>query len=239
MQFDTGHLYHIYNQGNNRQKIFHNRENYLFFLRKIHKHVLPFADILAWCLMPNHFHLMVHVNYVEIESTPSPTQSRARCEMEVIPSPTQSRTRCEMEVIPSPTQSRTRNNQLNIELMSFNKSIGIMLASYTRAINKQQNWSGSLFRSETKATCLTNINGISPNWITNMGITEFIIDNHDIEYPNVCFNYILSNPVKDRLVKRAEDWEFSSYSDFVGIRKGSLINRDRIQEFGLNITGSN
>jgi len=221
MQFDTGHLYHIFNQGNNRQKIFLNRDNYLFFLRKIHKHVLPFADILAWCLMPNHFHLMVHVNHVELEFTPGATQGRARSEL---------------EVIPSPTQSRARNNQRDDETMSFNKSIGIMLASYTRAINKQQNWSGSLFRSETKATCLTDVNEISPNWITKMGITEFIIDNHDIEYPNVCFNYILFNPVKDKLVKKPEDWEFSSYSDFIGIRKGSLINRNRIQELGLNIT---
>ncbi len=220
MQFDTGHLYHIYNQGNNRQKIFFDRDNYLFFLRKIHKHVLPFADILAWCLMPNHFHLMVYVNRVEIESTPGATSSRTRS-----------------EDIPGPTQSLVRNNQRVNETMSFNKSIGIMLASYTRAVNKQQNWSGSLFRSETKATCLTDVNGISPNWITKMGITEFIIDNHDIEYPNVCFKYILFNPVKDRLVKRSEDWEFSSYSDFIGIRKGSLINRNRIQEFGLNITG--
>lgn len=204
MQFDSGHLYHIYNQGNNRQRVFLDRENYLFFLRKIHKHVLPFADILAWCLMPNHFHLMVHVNQVEL--TPS-------------------------ELIPSPTQSRTRNN----EMMSFNKSIGIMLASYTRAVNKQQNWSGSLFRSETKAVCLTEIDGISPGWITNMGITEFIDNDPDIQYPNVCFNYILYNPVKDGLVKRPEDWAFSSYSDFIGIRKGNLINRNRIQEFGLCI----
>jgi len=156
----------------------------------------------------------------------------------IIPGATPSRARSEMDVIPSPTLSLTRNNQRDDETISFNKLIGIMLASYTRAINKQQNWSGSLFRSETKATCLTDVNGIAPNWITKMGITEFIIDNHDIEYPNVCFNYILFNPVKDRLVKRSEDWEFSSYSDFIGIRKGSLINRNRIQELGLNITSS-
>lgn len=111
--------------------------------------MLPFADILAWCLMPNHFHLMVHVNRVEL--TPSPTQSRTRSEFEVIPSLASSRTLSELEIIPSPTQSRTRNNQRDDETMSFNKSIGIMLASYTRAVNKQQNWSGSLFRSETKA----------------------------------------------------------------------------------------
>ena len=208
MQFDSGHLYHIYNQGNNRQRIFLQRENYLYFLRKIQKHVLPFADILAWCLMPNHFHLMVLINRVEIELTPSAT--------------------------PDPPPGWARSDAK----MSFNKSIGIMLASYTRAINKQQNWSGSLFRSETKATCLTDVNGLSPNWITNMGITEFIIDNHDIEYPKVCSNYILFNPVKDRLVKRPEEWEFSSYSDLIGIRKGKLINKARIQEFGLYLTSS-
>ena len=228
MQFDSGHLYHIYNQGNNRRNIFLDRENYLFFLRKVHKHILPFADILAWCLMPNHFHLMVYVNQVEVDERiiiPSPTLS---LRSNHIPSTTLS---LRSNHIPSPTLSRTRNE----ELMSFNKSIGIMLASYTRAINKQQDWSGSLFRSETKAVCLTDVNGISLNWISKMGITEFIIENHDIEYPNVCFNYILFNPVKDRLVKRSEDWEFSSCSDFIGIRNGSLINRNRIQEFGLHL----
>ena len=61
MIFKPNHIYHIYNQGNNRQKIFFNRENYLFFLKKIGEHILPFADILAWCLMPNHFHLMIAV----------------------------------------------------------------------------------------------------------------------------------------------------------------------------------
>jgi putative transposase len=226
MQFESGHLYHIYNQGNNRQKIFLDRENYLFFLRKIRKHVIPFTDILAWCLMPNHFHLMVHVNFVVVDErlvtgitpgatdTPGATQSRARS------NPTNT-------AIPSPTPSRARNQ------MSFNKSIGIMLASYTRAINKQQDWSGSLFRSETKAVCLTEIDGISPVWITNMGITEFTDKDPDVQYPNICFNYIHNNPVKDGLVSRKEEWEFSSYADFIGIRNGNLINRNRIKEFGL------
>jgi len=81
MDFDKGHLYHIYNQGNNQQMIFFNKENYLFFLKKIRIHVLPFADILAWCLMPNHFHLMGKVNQMEQEmmcrTTGSATQSRA------------------------------------------------------------------------------------------------------------------------------------------------------------------
>ena len=61
MYFEPGGIYHIYNQGNNRQPVFYNRENYIYFLRKLRIHILPFADVLAWCLMPNHFHLMAEV----------------------------------------------------------------------------------------------------------------------------------------------------------------------------------
>lgn len=66
MQFEESFIYHIFNQGNNRKKIFFNKENYLFFLKKIKTHITPYADILAWCLMPNHFHLMVSVNHTEL-----------------------------------------------------------------------------------------------------------------------------------------------------------------------------
>ena len=72
MELTKGHLYHVFNQGNNHQKIFFKSENYLFFLDKVRKHILPYADILAWCLPdsyrePNHFHLMILVNEEEID----------------------------------------------------------------------------------------------------------------------------------------------------------------------------
>jgi hypothetical protein len=35
------------------------------------------------------------------------------------------------------------------------------------------------------------------------------------------------------LVVRAEDWEFSSYLDLIGMRGGSLVNRQRVDEIGL------
>ena len=66
MQFESNHIYHLFNRGNNSQRIFFQRDNYLFFLQKIRTHILPFADILAWCLMPNHFHLMIYTNSIEI-----------------------------------------------------------------------------------------------------------------------------------------------------------------------------
>ena len=36
-------------------------------------------------------------------------------------------------------------------MITLNESIGILQRTYTRAINLQNNWSGSLFRSDCKA----------------------------------------------------------------------------------------
>ena len=51
MIFETGDLYHIYNQGNNRNPIFFLRANYIFFLDKIKRYIRPYADVIAWCLI--------------------------------------------------------------------------------------------------------------------------------------------------------------------------------------------
>tara|TARA_R110002073_G_scaffold174557_6_gene331782 strand:+ start:14280 stop:14606 length:327 start_codon:yes stop_codon:yes gene_type:complete len=77
MQFEKGYLYHIYNQGNNQRDVFFNTENHLFFLKKIKKFILPYADIIAWCLMPNHFHLMVLVREERIPVIESNTVTRS------------------------------------------------------------------------------------------------------------------------------------------------------------------
>jgi len=36
--------------------------------------------------------------------------------------------------------------------------------------------------------------------------------------------------VKAGLVKKAEDWKFSSAKDFAGLRNGTLCNKEKIQE---------
>jgi putative transposase len=62
MQFVEGSIYHIYNRGNNKQLIFFKEDNYAYFRQKMLKYIYPNADILAWCLMPNHFHVLIHAN---------------------------------------------------------------------------------------------------------------------------------------------------------------------------------
>src|SRR5690606_11977391 len=55
-------FYHIFNRGINSCKTFSEDENYIFFLSKLKKYLIPYFDIYAYCLMPNHFHLLVKTN---------------------------------------------------------------------------------------------------------------------------------------------------------------------------------
>ena len=196
MKFEKGYIYHIYNQGNNRQKIFFNRDNYLFFLKKIKVHITPYSDILAWCLMPNHFHLMVLVNGTTINSSDD-----------------------------SKSSDELKKQQ------TLNQSLAIMLRSYTRAINKQYNLTGSLFRQKTKAECLNCPNSITPSFYNTEFTTQIQVDCPERQYSQVCFDYIHQNPVKAGLVKTETAWEFSSAQDYVGIRNGTLVNKAVASEY--------
>lgn len=60
VQFATGCYYHLYNRGANRSTIFTCNEDYQDFLRRLqHNALLHATSVIAWCLMPNHFHLLV------------------------------------------------------------------------------------------------------------------------------------------------------------------------------------
>jgi REP element-mobilizing transposase RayT len=61
--FVSGEHYHLYNRGNNFENVFITREDYIRFLRLLRKYIVSnrTADILAYCLMPNHYHLLVHL----------------------------------------------------------------------------------------------------------------------------------------------------------------------------------
>lgn len=53
--------YHIFNRGNDGQNLFLEDKNYRYFLRLYAHHIEPVADTYAYCLLPNHFHLLVRV----------------------------------------------------------------------------------------------------------------------------------------------------------------------------------
>ena len=174
MHFFKG-LYHVYNRGNNRQRIFFRPGNYIYFLGKVKKYLVPRCDILAWCLMPNHFHFLIHAD----ERT-SATRTIAGDERNVL-----------------------------------SEGIRNLLSSYSQAINRQNNTTGSLFQQNTKSKPI------------------FKDDNR---YDLICFNYIHQNPLKASLAKKMEDWEHSSFKDYCDLGTESLCNRElAIQLLGLNM----
>jgi len=56
-----GQIYHIYNRGVNREDLFKEERNYDHFLNLLLRHVHPVADIYAYCLLRNHFHILLRI----------------------------------------------------------------------------------------------------------------------------------------------------------------------------------
>ncbi|MDZ4806669.1 MAG: transposase [Bacteroidota bacterium] len=62
MPFTPNNIYHVYNQGNNRQKIFFTRKDYITFLNLYKRLFSDNCSTIAGCLMPNHFHFMIYTD---------------------------------------------------------------------------------------------------------------------------------------------------------------------------------
>jgi REP element-mobilizing transposase RayT len=152
----AGEFYHLYNRGNNREPVFYERENSIFFLRRVWKYLVPVLDVVAYCLMPTHYHLLVLVKDASgVSETP--------------------------------------------EVCAVSRAMQRFSISYTKAMNKRYDRAGALFQGAFRA--------------------EHVDGNTYLLHLS---RYIHLNPVLAGLAACAEDWEFSSYQDYVGLREGKL-----------------
>jgi len=62
---EPGATYHIFNRGNNKENLFIEHKNYDHFLKLMLKHILPVANVYAYCLLKNHFHLLIGIKEKE------------------------------------------------------------------------------------------------------------------------------------------------------------------------------
>src|SRR5699024_7832798 len=76
LTFET--YYHIYNHANGTENLFREKKNYAFFLKKYQQHIAPIAETYAWCLMPNHFHLLIKMRSEQEIAAELPTFSKVR-----------------------------------------------------------------------------------------------------------------------------------------------------------------
>lgn len=82
------------------------------------------------------------------------------------------------------------------DVSSVRKSIAFWLSSYTKAINKRFERHGSLFQPRAKGKEIT-----------------------DESYLMILISYIHQNPLRAKLVKRMEEWPYSSYRGLIGMSK--------------------
>jgi len=61
LPLEPGKAYHIWTHANGSDNLFRSPENYRYFLEKYSKYAHPVVETFAYCLMPNHLHLMVRV----------------------------------------------------------------------------------------------------------------------------------------------------------------------------------
>jgi REP element-mobilizing transposase RayT len=61
----SGQYYHIYNRGNNGENLFIEERNYHYFFDLYIRYIYSIANTYAYCLMKNHFHLLVRMKPAE------------------------------------------------------------------------------------------------------------------------------------------------------------------------------
>lgn len=65
-QLEPEVFYHIYNRTNNQELLFKKENHRKIFLAKFKLYLFDFVDTYTWCLMGNHFHLLIKVKSQEI-----------------------------------------------------------------------------------------------------------------------------------------------------------------------------
>ena len=93
--------------------------------------------------------------------------------------------------------------------------IGVLLSSYSQAINKQNGTIGSLFQQKTKAKSLF-IPSSSQEFNKGKATDNYLINS---------MHYLHQNAWKAGLVNKIEDWPYSSFLDYAGLRNGTLCNK--------------
>lgn len=184
--FGKDGYFHVFNRGNAKMDIFKDDNDYKAFLFRLKENLFPEKvpesarkpltshsyvrkllpsgafSLLAYCLMPNHFHLLLRQNAG----------------------------------------------------LTISKLMLKVCGGYSKIFNKKYNRIGSLFQDQYKTVRVETDSQLL--WLSS---------------------YIHNNPKTAGLVKESEDWQWSSYPDYIGLRQGILADKSFV--LGMVNTGLN
>jgi putative transposase len=178
-------FYHIYNRGNNKENIFFNTENYRYFLRQYDHYLSDYLETYAYCLLPNHFHLLVRVK--DAASLPMPSLSR------------------DARLSKFQKLGKSITSPSDIISEAFRR----FFMSYSKAINKQQSRTGSLFQKNFKRKIIS-----SESYLT------------------ACLQYIHHNPQAHGITNDFSTYEHSSYGRILIDKPSKPMKNELIEWYG-------
>lgn len=123
-KFEEENFYHVYNRTVNKQPMFKTENNYEYFLKQYDKYLSPVVDTYCYCLLGNHFHLMIHINRLA----------------DLIA----------FKKLSNPEDLQMDKTAHQIVSHQFKK----FFQSYAMAFNKQHDRIGTLFQTPFKRTCV-------------------------------------------------------------------------------------
>jgi len=130
LRLKPGECYHLYNHANGSDNLFVEERNYGYFLMKASIYLKKSVKVYAYCLMPNHFHLLI----------------RVRDEKEI------------REHLSHSIVFREMSELEKIYFIEdwISKSLANFFSSYTQSFNKVYGRKGSLFMPNFKRTWVEN-----------------------------------------------------------------------------------
>jgi putative transposase len=200
--FEEGCIYHIYNRTNNNEKLFLSDDNRVFFLKRYKELLSPFTDTYCWCLLPNHFHLLIKVKSEDTIITY--LQSKPKAELTITEKKFLAQKVANFSKVGNPDQQSVITLSQLLE-QTFKR----FFQSYALAFNKQHSRQGNLFYKPFKRVLIEKD-------------TQF----------TMAIIYIHANAAKHKLVKDFTTYAWSSWHSIISNQPTLLLRDELLDWFG-------
>lgn len=203
-RFNPSTFYHIYNKAVGEESVFYEDKNFSYFLSKVDLFICPIVNIYAFCLMPNHFHLLVKTKDKSFVNN-----WWLKIEEEKM------------------NEAKLENKEYSQRIFNYQKVVahqfGTLQNSYTKSLNKLYNRKGGLFMQSIHRKEITTKNYLKRaiNYIHQNPVQHGFCQT-PVDWKYSSYNAYISN--KPTRVSKEEGLAFfGSKSDFV---KYSSVNEE-------------